>query len=167
MTNITIYPRGKMYAFYLAFKYFFLLGFGVLFTFSVYPFSWWSLFPLIGDIILLALLILQTYEIIRYKMIIDDNKVCLKANRDLFLTQHKDLKISYKGIRTIQFKFGVNLRVGVVSAIVLYYDEKYIKYLNTRRFNRKQINFIIDLIKTNAEIINGYSVEIKEPDIQK
>lgn len=167
MKKIIIYPHGKLYIFCLVLIYIFLIGLGVLFTYSIYPFAWWSILLLCGDLIIIVLLILQTREILRYKMVIEDNKVCLKANRTLFLVRHKDLIIDFKGIKSIQFKAGVNLSVGFISAIVLNYDEKRMNYLNVMRFSRKQINYIIELIKTDAVKINGYEIEIKEADLQK
>jgi len=154
MDSITIYPRGKIYITYLVFKYIFLVGLGILFTYGIFPVSWMSIILICGDFVVLVFLILQTYEVIRYKMIIYDNKVRLFANRDLFFVRHKDLDIKFSGIKTMQFKLGINLGVGLVSAIVLFYDEKRMKYLNTMWFSRKQVDRIMALIKENADKIN-------------
>ena len=116
-----------------------MVGLGILFTYGIFPVSWMSIILICGDFVVLVFLILQTYEVIRYKMIIYDNKVRLFANRDLFFVRHKDLDIKFSGIKTMQFKLGINLGVGLVSAIVLFYDEKRMKYLNTMWFSRKQL----------------------------
>ena len=125
-----------------------------MFTYGIFPVSWMSIILICGDFVVLVFLILQTYEVIRYKMIIYDNKVRLFANRDLFFVRHKDLDIKFSGIKTMQFKLGINLGVGLVSAIVLFYDEKRMKYLNTMWFSRKQVDRIMALIKENADKIN-------------
>ena len=166
MEGTTIYPHGKIYISLLTIKYIFLVGIFVGCTLTMFPFTWMSLVLICGDAIALIFLILQTYEVIRYKMIIYDNKVRLFANRDLFLVRHKDLDIKFSGIKTMQFKLGINLGVGLVSAIVLFYDEKRMKYLNTMWFSRKQVDRIMALIKENADKINEEEVEILEDDIQ-
>lgn len=166
MDSITIYPRGKIYITYLVFKYIFLVGLGILCTYCIFPFRWMSLFFICFDILIVTFLILQTCEIIRYKLIIYERKMRIFANRDLFFVRHKDLDIKFSGIKTMQFKLGINLGVGLVSAIVLFYDEKRMKYLNTMWFSRKQVDRIMALIKENADKINEEEVEVLEPDIQ-
>ncbi len=166
MESISMYPHGKIYISLLTVKYIFMVGLGILFTYGIFPVSWMSIILICGDFVVLVFLILQTYEVIRYKMIIYDNKVRLFANRDLFLVRHKDLDIKFSGIKTMQFKLGINLGVGLVSAIVLFYDEKRMKYLNTMWFSRKQVDRIMALIKENADKINEEKVEILEDDIQ-
>lgn len=166
MEGITIYPHGKIYITLLTIKYIFMVGLGILFTYGIFPFSWMSIVLTCGDFVVLIFLILQTYEVIRYKMIIYDNKVRLFANRDLFLVRHKDLDINISGIKTMQFKMGINLGVGFISVIVLNYEEKRMKYLNTMWFSKKQIDKIMALIKENAEKTNGEIIEILDEDIQ-
>ncbi len=166
MESISMYPHGKIYISLLTVKYIFMVGLGILFTYGIFPVSWMSIILICGDFVVLVFLILQTYEVIRYKMIIYDNKVRLFATRDLFLVRHKDLDIKFSGIKTMQFKLGINLGVGLVSAIVLFYDEKRMKYLNTMWFSRKQVDRIMALIKENADKINEEKVEILEDDIQ-
>ena len=166
MESITIYPHGKIYISLLTVKYIFLIGLLVGCTCTMFPFSWISIVLIFGDALVLALLILQTREIVRYKLIVYENKMRIFANRDLFFVRHKDLDIKFSGIKTMQFKLGINLGVGLVSAIVLFYDEKRMKYLNTMWFSRKQVDKIMALIKENADKINEEKVEILEDDIQ-
>ena len=166
MESITIYPHGKIYISYLTFKYIFLVGLGIGFALFIFPFKWMSLFFIFGDLLIITFLILQTREIIRYRLIIYENKVRIYANRDLYLVRHKDLDIKFSGIKTMQFKLGINLGVGLISAIVLFYDEKRMKYLNTMWFSKKQVDRIMALIKENADKINEEKVEILEDDIQ-
>lgn len=166
MEGITIYPHGKIYISLLVFKYILLVGLFIGCTITIFPFTWISIVLIFGDIIVLVFLVLQTCEIIRYKMIIYDNKVRLYANRDLFFVRHEDLDIKLSGIRTMQFKMGINLGIGFYSAIVLNYDKKRMKYLMTMWFSKKQVDKIMAIIKENAEKISGEIIEILEDDIQ-
>lgn len=133
---------------------------GVVFAFIEK--NYWCLFIFI---IPLVLLVLQVREVVLYKIRLTERKIYLAANRDLFLIRHKNLEISYKGLKSIQYCLGFE-SIGFVSAIVLIYENDKLKYLNVLRFSDKQVDIIINNIKELAEKYNSYPIEIKPDKIQ-
>lgn len=163
MQNIIIRPKGGLYiTYFLVLKLAILIG---LLLFSIAYIISETYWALVLNILPLVLLILQIREICRYKLIIKEGSIWIAANRDIFLVRHKDLTIKYKNLKSIQFYLGIEAIV--VSLIAFRYkDEKKIKYLNTLRFSRKQVEKIMQLIKENADKHNGYEVEILNSEIQ-
>lgn len=111
---VTIRAKGALYVTYNAIKYLFLLGVLSLVVFAFIdgkPLSsvevlqiFGDVFLVLGAVVLLALLVLQTCEIIRYKLVIDENGIYIATNRDFMLIRHKDINISYERIKAIQYK---------------------------------------------------------------
>ena len=111
---VTIRAKGALYVTYNAIKYLFLLGVLSLVVFAFIdgkPFSsvevlqiFGDVFLILGAVVLLTLLVLQTCEIIRYKLVIDENGIYIAANRDFMLIRHKDINVSYEKIKAIQYK---------------------------------------------------------------
>ncbi len=183
---VTIRAKGALYVTYNAIKYLFLLGVLSLVVFAFIdgkPFSsvevlqiFGDVFLVLGAVVLLTLLVLQTCEIIRYKLVIDENGIYIAANRDFMLIRHKDINVSYEKIKAIQYK--QYLRPDLIQegmffffAIYIYREEDFCEkrkneeYLLTMWFSKKQVKKIKDMIAFYAEKQNGYSVEILPDDI--
>lgn len=179
---MTIRPKGILYISYTLMKYAFLvsvLSFVVFVIVEEKPFSSGNiiriiegLFLITMSIILLVLIILQTREMIRYKIIISNDKIYVAANRDIFLTRHKDIEIAYRGIKAVQFhKY---LRPDMIQKGMFFFSAIYIlrddnpkeEYILTMWFSKKQIESIIQSIVLLAEKQNGYSVEVLSEEIR-
>ncbi len=161
--NINIRPKGKMYIFGLVLIYIFLSGilaFSILFILEK---IYWAL---LLEILPIVLIFLQTREVILYKIRLTDTKIYLAANRQLFMIRHNNLKISYKGLKSIQYFLGFET-IGLISAIALVYENDKLKYLDVLRFSDKQVDIIMGHIKDLAEKYNSYPIEIKPDEIQK
>ncbi len=117
-------------------------------------------------IVIVILFILQTREIIRYKIIFFDEYIFVAANRDLFLVRHNDLKINYSGIKSLQYR--KSLRLDMINKGMFYFSAIFIKYeginkeeyILTMWFSKKQIDQIVTQIKVNAEQHNGFLCEV-------
>lgn len=162
-TSIIIRPHGKMYIIGLIVIYAFLLG---LLSFSVhFILSKWY-WALLSEILPIVCLILQTRDVVKYKIKLTDAHIYLAAQREWFITRHKNLKISYKNLKSIQYFFGL-LQARFVSAIALTYNDEKIKYLDVSRFSEKQVGIIMDYIVTFAQQYNSYGIEVLPDEIQK
>lgn len=180
----TIRPKGIVYIIYLLIKYIFLIGLcclEVIILIIESPFqSKNELIKIIqGAIIILGilgiliLLILQTREVIRYKIIIYDNHIDIAANRELFLIRHKDMSFDFSNIQTLQYK--KMLRPDLLNKGMFYFSVIYIKKLDgeknecllTMWFSKKQIQYIMEQIKIRAEKYNKTKVEVLLDDILK
>jgi hypothetical protein len=137
-----------------------VLSFGVLFIIEK---CYWAL---LLEIPIMVILILQTKELIRHKIELSDNQIYLTANNALFMPKKKDLKISYKNLKSMQYFSGF-IPISLVSVIVLEYNSGKLKYLDVFRFSEKQITLIIKSIKELAEKYNSYPIEVKPDNIQK
>lgn len=152
-----------MYIIGLIFIYAFLLGllsFSALFILGKW---YWAL---LFEILPIVCLILQTREVVKYKIKLTDTKIHLAANREWFITRHKNLKINYKNLKSIQYFFGV-LQARFVSAIALVYNDGKLKYLDVSRFSEKQVGTIMNHIANFAERYNSYAIEVLPDEIQK
>lgn len=164
-------PIGAGYIFYLSIKYFLLIGLlsGIIFALisedliaknKILVMAF--LFCTIA--LILVLIIIQTFEILRYKLIIKNNCVIVKANRDLFLVRHKDLIIKYEG--TISLRYTKTMRPDLIEKGSFFFSGIIFKKSNneelllTSRFSKKQIYYILEEIKSSIEEYNGTSVEI-------
>lgn len=157
-----IRPKGVLYIIYISFKLVCLMG---VLSFSILFIMNGHYLYLLAEVCPLILFILQVREIIRYKIIITDEYLWIAANRDLFLVRHKDLKIKYDNLISMQYLCGVY--VILISDLRLRYsNRKREMVLNMVRFSQKQIEEIMRLIKINADKYNGYEVEIKPSLIQ-
>ena len=162
-TSIIIRPHSKMYIIGLIAIYAFLLGllsFSVLFILSKW--YWALLFEILPSICL----ILQTREVVKYKIKLTDTNIHLAAQREWFVTRHKNLTISYKNLKSIKYFFGL-LQARFVSAIILIYNEEKLNYLDVSRFSEKQVGIIMDYIVKFAQQYNSYSIEVLPDEIQK
>lgn len=170
MKEIVLRPKGVLYILLTSFYYIFMLSLsitGVMSLLFTKPLTFGVvIIIIIEEAILISLLILQTRELVLYKIIIKESKVWIAANRELFLVRHKNMNVSFKGIQSMQYKWFVDLTLGIGSAIVIWYDNDKMKYINTMRFSKKQIDNIIQIIKDRAEKLNGYAIEIKPEEIQ-
>ena len=168
MKQIVLRPRGAGHIALMIFYYIFMLGLSIpaFILLLTMPLRIMTSVYLIAGAILTALLSLLTRELILYKMVIKESKVWIAANRDFLLTRHKNMTIPFKGIKSIQYKFFVGIGLGINSVIVLSYDNKRMRYINTMRFSKKQVDTIIQIIKERAEKLNGYKIEIKPEEIQ-
>ena len=176
MQSITIRPKGFIYIFYTMIKYIFLFGLLSLAIFVLLrenPFNAndifeiiLSIFIVIMSLVLLFFIVLQTREIIRYKLILFDDKVFLAANRDVFLTRQKDIQINYYGICAIHYN--KELRPDLIQKGMFFFSAIYIMrnegkkedYLLTMWFSKKQIDYIMEQICMRATEKNGYTVQI-------
>ena len=120
-----------IYAFLLG-----LLSFSVLFILSKW--YWALLFEILPSICL----ILQTREVVKYKIKLTDTNIHLAAQREWFVTRHKNLTISYKNLKSIKYFFGL-LQARFVSAIILIYNEEKLNYLDVSRFSEKQVDIVL------------------------
>lgn len=162
-TSIIIRPHGRMYIIGLTAIYVFLLGllsFSVLFILSKW---YWAL---LFEILPIVCLILQTREVVKYKMKLTDTEIYLTTQREWFITRHKNLKISYKNLKSIQYFFGL-LQARFVSTIALTHNDEKLKYLDVSRFSEKQVGIIRDYIANFAQQYNSYSIEVLPDEIQK
>lgn len=164
--KIEMRPKGKLYIFGLTFLFLFLSAF--LFVSPIILIIGKSYFVAILSCgISIPLTILLIREIVRYKIVLTPTKIYLSANRTLFITYHKDLKISYKGLRSMQYILGMGPTSILMSVIVLNYEKGRPKNLDVNRFSAKQVTTIINTIKQFAEAYNSYPIEIKPDIIQK
>lgn len=158
-------PKGKLYIFTLTFFFLFLSVFLIIAPILfIIDKDYWALILCILPGILTVLLI---REIVRYKIVLTPTKIYLSANRTLFITYHKDLKISYKGLQSMQYILGMGPTSILMSVIALNYEKGKLKYLDVNRFSAKQVTTIINTIKQFAEAYNSYPIEIKPDIIQK
>lgn len=174
--RFSIRPKGMLYIAYTLVKYIFLVGLFSLFVFAIVdgePLDSGNIIKMIEDIFFIAmcfvfvfLICLQTREIIRYKMVISEDKLYIAANRDFLLTRHKDIAIEYGGIEALQFcKY---LRPELIQKGMFFFSAIYIKrkdsskeeYVLTMWFSKNQVEFIIQQMALLAEKQNGYPVEI-------
>lgn len=181
MDKKIIQPYGAGYIFFTTFKYCFLLGILVLGVYGLIESCLvdmniltiiQSVFIFLVLIFIIVLIVLQTREIIRYKMIITDEYIYLAANRDLFLTRHKDIKMKYDNIISLQYE--KTIRPDLYEKGQTFFSAIYIKRSNKKKedmlltmwFSKKQTEEIMRLIKENAEKINRNPVEILSPIIK-
>lgn len=158
-------PKGKLYIFTLTFFFLFLSVFLIIAPILfIIDKDYWALILCVLPGILTVLLI---REIVRYKIVLTPTKIYLSANRTLFITYHKDLKISYKGLQSMQYILGMGPTSILMSVIVLNYEKGRPKNLDVNRFSAKQVTTIINTIKQFAEAYNSYPIEIKPDIIQK
>lgn len=163
--KIEMRPKGKLYIFTLTFFFLFLSVFLIIAPILfIIDKDYWALILCVLPGILTVLLI---REIVRYKIVLTPTKIYLSANRTLFITYHKDLKISYKGLRSMQYILGMGPTSILMSVIVLNYEKGRPKNLDVNRFSAKQVTTIINTIKQFAEAYNSYPIEIKPDIIQK
>ena len=163
--KIEMRPKGKLYIFGLTFLFLFLSVFLIIAPILfIIDKDYWALILCVLPGILTVLLI---REIVRYKIVLTPTKIYLSANRTLFITYHKDLKISYKGLRSMQYILGMGPTSILMSVIVLNYEKGRPKNLDVNRFSAKQVTTIINTIKQFAEAYNSYPIEIKPDIIQK
>lgn len=168
-----IRAHGKGYIIWLVFKYTFLLGLLGVSSLCFIAFANESdsigltacIFVAIVDLFIVFLLVLQTREIIRYKMIIYDDSLFIKANRDIFLKRHKDMTVKFENICSLQYFLGMRFDLidygqGFCSIIIINYNNGNSEYIVAMRFSRKQIKYIMQKIKDKAEKLNGSEVEI-------
>ncbi len=163
--KIEMRPKGKLYIFTLTFFFLFLSVFLIIAPILfIIDKDYWALILCVLPGILTVLLI---REIVRYKIVLTPTKIYLSANRTLFITYHKDLKISYKGLQSMQYILGMGPTSILMSVIALNYEKGKLKYLDVNRFSAKQVTTIINTIKQFAEAYNSYPIEIKPDIIQK
>ena len=163
--KIEMRPKGKLYIFTLTFFFLFLSVFLIIAPILfIIDKDYWALILCVLPGILTVLLI---REIVRYKIVLTPTKIYLSANRTLFITYHKDLKISYKGLQYMQYIMGMGTTSILMSVIVLNYEKGRPKNLDVNRFSAKQVTTIINTIKQFAEAYNSYPIEIKPDIIQK
>lgn len=163
--KIEMRPKGKLYIFTLTFFFLFLSVFLIIAPILfIIDKDYWALILCVLPGILTVLLI---REIVRYKIVLTPTKIYLSANRTLFITYHKDLKISYKGLQSMQYILGMGPTSILMSVIVLNYEKGRPKNLDVNRFSAKQVTTIINTIKQFAEAYNSYPIEIKPDIIQK
>lgn len=179
---LIIRPKGILYVIYLLIKYVFLVAILSLAVFAIVegkPFSSGNMiqiiegiFLIIMSVVLLSFIVLQTREIIRYKIIISEERIYVAANRDIFLTRHKDTEIAYRGIKAVQFH--KSFRPDLIQKGMFFFSAIYIirddnqkrEHILTMWFSKKQIDSIIQLIVLFAEKQNGYSVEVLSKEIK-
>ena len=163
--KIEMRPKGKLYIFTLTFFFLFLSVFLIIAPILfIIDKDYWALILCVLPGILTVLLI---REIVRYKIVLTPTKIYLSANRTLFITYHKDLKISYKGLQSMQYILGMGPTSILMSVIDLNYEKGRPKNLDVNRFSAKQVTTIINTIKQFAEAYNSYPIEIKPDIIQK
>jgi hypothetical protein len=181
MNGKIVRPKGLGYIIYTSIIYIFLAFMAGFMVFGLlYEDTWGNanvvvignIFLLVVLAIMLFLIALKTREVIRYKMIISDDFLYLAANRDLYLTRHKDIRIGYEGIKALQYR--KMMRPDLIDKGMFFFSAIYItrenakkkEYLLTQWFSDKQAQEIIMLIKENAEKCNGNSVEILPAEIE-
>lgn len=121
--------------------------------------------------LVLFLMALQTREMIRYKLIIYEDHIYIAANRDLFLTRHKDMIVQYDGIQTLQYCRA--LRPELINEGMFYFSAIYItrqgtkkeEYVLTMWFSKKQVQYLLAQMKAMAENYNNSFVEILDEKI--
>lgn len=122
-------------------------------------------------ILVISLLILQIKEIIVYKIKLTPKQLYLAADRDLFRTYQKAVKIEYQNLCAIQYFAGIGLAFGrpapMIYAGILFEYEGKEKRVNVSKFSDHQIGEIMSYIKTCSEKINGYAIIVKEDQVKK
>lgn len=111
------------------------------------------------------------WQVIRYKIVVYEDHIYVAANRDLWLVRHKDMNVSYTGIKTL--KYVKTLRPDLIDKGMFYFSAIYItrenaetgkknkeEYILTMWFSRKQALQIMEEIKIMATKVNGYEPEI-------
>lgn len=161
--GITFRPRGKMYIVGLIAIYVFLVG---LLSFSIVFILNNSYWALMVEILPLICLVWISIEVANYKIKLTDTKIHVVGQRERFTMRHKNFKIRYKDIKTIQYFFGV-LQAQFVSVIAIVYNDGKLKYLDVSRFSEKQVNKIMRHIVDFAERYNSYTIVVLPDEIQK
>lgn len=154
---IVIRPRGRAYVFYLALKYGILLGVlaGLVLVAVNRGIGWW----LALIVVPIVLLVLQTREVFLYKITVSNTTILLAANRDLWMTKHTAVALTYRGLEKLQYCLNFEEAGFIVTKIALIYDGN-TKYLDVSRYSNKQIKAIMQHIKTFAEQTNERPVEV-------
>ena len=124
-----------------------------------------------GTIAFAYTFIYTLWQVIRYKIVLYEDHIYVAANRDLWLVRHKDMSISYTGIKTL--KYVKTLRPDLIDKGMFYFSAIYItrenaetgkknkeEYILTMWFSRKQALQIMEEIKIMATKVNGYEPEI-------
>ena len=125
----------------------------------------------VASIVFAIIIVLQTCEVIRYRIVFGEDHLFIAANRDLGLVRHKDLIFKYEGITSLQYM--KMLRPDLYHEGMFYFSAIYItrkgdeekkrkkdEYILTMWFSKKQAHEIMREISEKAKIINGYDVEI-------
>ena len=122
-------------------------------------------------ILVISVLILQIKEIIVYKIKLTPKQLYLAADRDLFRTYQKAVKIEYQNLCAIQYFAGIGLAFGrpapMIYAGILFEYEGKEKRVNVSKFSDHQIGVIMNYIKTCSEKINGCAIIVKEDRVNK
>lgn len=174
--KLIVRPKGCLYIVYSLIRYIFLIGLLTLAIFALIegkPFSGNNIIDYISGIFVIlmmaaifSLIVLLTWQIIRYKLIIYDDHIQVVADRDLFLIRHKDIYFKFEGIKILQYQ--KVLRPDLLSKGIFFYSAICITRDNNKSkdclltiwYSNRQINYILETIKIKAEDYNNYSIDI-------
>ena len=159
--NYIIRPKGIMFIFGQFIIYIIWLGL-ILLCITFYK-CIYLFIPFMA--LLFFIFILQTRELYLYKLIITNEQIKIRANRELFFVRHSATYINYEDLISIQSIVG--FQGFWTTLIALYYKNEQYNYLDLSRFSKKQTKHIMLLIKEIAEKYNSYEIEIKSDKIQK
>ena len=162
-SKITFRPKGGLYLFGTVAIYAFIIVFLIVVPIyfileKVYLGVALSFIPA------LFLMILQTKEVAKYKIVVYNNKIYIAKNGAILMTYEKEFEIHLKELKSIQLVYGQSAVSYIMAVINLEFDNNSSKYINLNKFSKKQIYSIMNVIKQKAEAYNGYEVEIK-PEI--
>ena len=123
-------------------------------------------------ILAISVLILQIKEIIVYKIKLTPKQLYLAADRDLFRTYQKAVKIEYQNLCAIQYFAGIGLAFGrpapmIFSGILFEYEGGRKRKINVSRFSDRQIGIIMNHITVCSEKVNGRAIIVKEDQVNK
>ncbi len=163
-------PRGKLYIFANVVILTFFIG---MISFAVWSsFSYWEEFKddiiaipfvLAGVLIGTYLVIERIVDIIRYKVIISDDKIISLTNKMPFNKLQKRVSLTYNGLIRIQYVLGFK-RAQIVSKIVFTYDTGKQTYINVWKFSDRQVETILQEIILHSECNTNKSIE-RLPDM--
>ena len=174
-------PKGRAYILYNAFKYAVLAG---LLCYCAFSLSYENAFAT-GEtdklitfsfvvflmMLLVALIAIQTCDLIRYRIVLYNQLIYVAVKRSIFFIWLRDIKISYFGIKELQYK-KIQRRslsdIGnIMSSVICITKDgaKEKEYIFTKWFSKKQIDAIMKQISINAEKINSFPCNILPDDI--
>lgn len=161
--KVTFRPKGGLYIFANIFIYTFIIVF--LIVVPIYFILEKVYFGVaLSFIPALFLMILQTKEVVKYKIDVHNDKIYIAKNGAILMTYEKEFEINLKELKSIQLVYGQSAVSYIMAVINLEFNNNSSKYINLNKFSKKQIYVIMNVIKQKAEAYNGYEVEIK-PEI--
>lgn len=162
-SKITFRPKGGLYLFGTAILYGFIISFLI-----IVPIYFLLKKEYLGIALsftpALFLMILQTKEVVKYRIVVFNNKIYIAKNGAILMTYEKEFEINLKELKSIQLVYGQSAVSYIMAVINLEFDNNISKYINLSKFSKKQIYEIMNVIKQKAEAYNGYVIEIK-PEI--